>query len=184
MQPRSVGRGHEHPNLPMWETEEKRGCRRPGGAGGTDREDSRDGERPPGMRTPEPPVSGMTLPHHLKEASCHDTRHFLSRKWAVCLLGNPSGRRKGERAVLAPNVGSYYAETMNRASAKGRLQTPPRPQQSRSDENKHVQGVLTGRSDTLNAVTCGDSQYTVLIHVQVFTTRLKRGPCVPSRLAD
>lgn len=129
MQPRSVGRGHEHPNLPMWEAEEKCGCRRPGGAEGTDREDSRDGERPPGMRTPEPQVSGMTLPHRLKEASCHDTRHFLSRKWAVCLLGNPSGRRKGERAVLAPNVGSYYAETMNRASAKGRLQTPPRPQQ-------------------------------------------------------
>lgn len=38
---------------------------------------------------------------------------LLSRKWAMCVLGDARGRRKGDRAMLALNMGPYCAETVN-----------------------------------------------------------------------
>lgn len=152
-----------------------------------DREDSRDGERPPGMRTPKPQVSGMTLPHRLKEASCHDTseqKGTSEQKVGSVSTWQPEWKAEGREGRAGTECGVLLCR--NHESSLGQRETSnsTTTTTARSDENKHVQGVLTGRGDTLNAVTCGDSQYTVLIHVQVFTTRLKRGPCVPSRLAD
>lgn len=37
---------------------------------------------------------------------------------------------------------------------------------------------------TYSTLWLGDSQYITLIHLELFTTRIKQGPCVPNRLAD
>lgn len=51
------------------------------------------------------------------------------------------------------------------------------------EEKQHVREMLTGCGDTEHCDS-GDSRYIVRTHLELFTTRIKQGPCVPHRLAD